>query len=230
MPATFQSPLTSNVNAISPHTTHTLSVTVNAGTNLCLVALVHLEAVSSVVSGVTFGGVALTLMTSATQNGAGSFARTEIWYLKNPTPSTANLVATMASSDHSALGCIVGIDVDNSGTPLRPVAKANTTGTSSTVTVTGVTSDDLVFDALTEDGTGHATVTGANQTEQYDLEVAAGTVTGVCDTQLGANGGVMSHTWTTSTDCAHIGTAFIGTTGAAANLVMAESFQAIPFF
>lgn len=211
MAASFQSPLTSNTSVAAGHTSHTLSVTVSAGAQLVLAVCFHAELTSAVASGVTFGGVALTKLDS--QNASGSFGRSEIWYLINPTPSTANVVVTHAATDHSVLGVIVGTGVDQV-TPLRTAAKANTTGTSSSVTVLGVTTDDLVFDCLTLDGTGHLTVTGANQTEQYDLEPAAGSMTGVCDTQLGSDGGVMSHTWTTSADNAHVGTAFIGAAAA----------------
>lgn len=212
MAASFQSPLTSSTSVASNHTTHTLSVTVAAGSNLCLAAMFNGEIKTATVSGVTFGGVALSKLDS--QLGS-TFCNVEIWYLVNPSVFTANVVVTHGVTDNSVLGVIVGTGVDQA-TPLRTAAKANTDGVSSSVTVSGVTANDLVFDCLGIDNTGHATLPGANETEQYDLEPTGGTTTGVCDTQLGSDGGVMSHTWTTSAPNAQVATAFIGASAGAA--------------
>lgn len=218
----LQTPIVSS-SYNSTATTRTLaSVVVAAGSNLCLAVCVQMEATASAVSGITFNSVALTKLDS--QVGA-SFSRSEIWYLINPTVTTANVVVTHTSSDHSVVGALVASGVDQV-TGLRTAAKSTGSSTSVTNTVVGVGVDDLVFDSLCIDGTGHLTAPGAGQTEQWDLEPAAGSTTGVTDTQPGSVDGVMSHTWTTSSPFSHVASAFIAAAGSVAGV---HPFNPVPF-
>lgn len=194
-------------------TSQTQSVTVGAGSDLILIALIHTEVTAEAPTAVAWNSVSLTKL----GEGAGaSFATASIWYLKNPTPATANLVATYgAGGSHRNLAAAVFTGVDQSST-FRTVQNSTTgNGTSSSLTVPSVASGDYVLDALTIDSTGHNTTGGthANQTIEYDSTDMSG-----CDrvhsTQAGADGGGMGQTWTTSAPFGHVATALIPSSAA----------------
>lgn len=95
------------------NTTLTGSVTVGAGSGRALIAFTN-----DACTGVTYGGVSLTLLNTVTSGFlGGSFPGTKSWILDAPTVGTANLVATRASADPMMLAGIVFNDWDNGGTP-----------------------------------------------------------------------------------------------------------------
>lgn len=189
-------------------TTQTESVTVSSGSDLILIALIHAEVTAEGASGVTWNSVALTQLIEVAGT---SFAEAQIWYLKNPTPATANLVATYPGGSHKNLSALVFTGVNQTGTFRTAQSSAGNSGTSSSLTVPSVASGDYVLDALTLDSTGHLAAVGANQTEEYDLGM---TGSDRChSSQAGADGGVMSWTWTTSCPRAHVATALIPASG-----------------
>lgn len=184
----------------------TTSVTVNSGSDLLLLVAIHVEVGGDSVSTVTWNGASLTELEKAFTL---SWGQTQIWYLKNPTPATGNLVTTFTGSVNARQVAYVFTGVDQT-TTFRTTQKTGTgaNGASSTLTVPSVASSDYLVDALTVDATGHAIVAGANQTEEYDDPVFSACDTGG-STQSGANGGDMSWTWTTGTTFAHVATALI---------------------
>lgn len=185
----------------------TTSVTVDAGSDLLLIVVVGQEAEAAgtpQVGSVTFGGVGLTQLAEA----GTTWSHAEIWYLKDPSPSTANVVTTWtpAGDDFGKHGIYVFEGVDQT-TTFRTAQTNSGSGTSSSRTVPDVVTDDYVLDVISLDGSGHNAVAGADQTEEYDTTVA-GCET-ASSTQAGASGGVMSWTWTTSCDFSHVATALI---------------------
>lgn len=81
----------------------TRSLVVPSGRNRILLVLVTSETDSGqggayntngIVTGITFDGVALTKIDAAQGDNGSSTGRAELWYLKNPNVTTANLVVT----------------------------------------------------------------------------------------------------------------------------------------
>lgn len=200
-------PVTASKTAIA--TTLTFSVTVNSGSNQILVVCVSGEINTHTVTGITFGGVALTQLG---RQANASFGYAEIWYLKNPSPSTANVVVTDSSAGVMAAGAYVLSGVDQT-TTWRTTVKATGSAASASVTVASVASGDFLIDSLDIDGTGHSSVAGADQTKRWGIEPSAGTTTGNSSTQPGANGGAMSWTWTTSAPYSLLANALIPASG-----------------
>lgn len=188
-------------------------VTVDKCPNRALIAFVMMEGNGVTgdrsVTGITYGGTSLIKLADQDAPGWGGC---EIWYLHDPIVGTASLVVDLDGADKGVCAVIVGQRIDEaiSSARLRTAVKTSGTGTSATVTVSGVTGDDLVFSGLHIDGDSHATVPGANQTELVDRISDTGTNTGVVNTQPGVDGGVMSNTWTGSNPYALIGSAFQG--------------------
>jgi len=205
MAIAYQSPVT-NQGFASNANSRTVSVTVNSGSNQILVACIAIETKTRTVSSATYGGVSLTKLDS---QAAASFGNQEVWYLKAPTAGTANLVVNFSSSDfHDVIGALVASGVDQT-TPFRAVSKGAVNSTTNSRTVASVASGDLVFGAMTVDGTGHSITPGANETEEYDTISDSGANTGWLGTQAGADGGVIAPTWTSTSNSAMVACALI---------------------
>lgn len=217
--ATLQGAPTTYNSGGSEVTSVTFSVTVATGTDTCLAVLSALESDGSgsggVISSATFNGDALTFLD---ETHTATWSRSEIWYRVAPDVGTFNQVVNF-SADKGIFGVYVCDNV-NQTTPLRTAAKSNaTTGTSVSNTVASVAADDLCLDVLCIDGGSHAVAPGADQTEQYEINVfGTNYCQGSSSTQDGGAGGVMSHTWTGSAPYSHVATAFIGS-GAAATVL-----------
>lgn len=196
MAVTYATPVT-NQGFNTSATSRTISVTVPAGAN-GMVLLFAAENTGETVTSATYNSVSLTKKDS---QAGSSFGNAEIWELKNPTVGTANLVVNHVSAFHVIIGCVVLTGCDVSGASfLRTCAKTTaTTGTTQSVTVSGVLTGELVMGVLQLDGTSHSVVAGTNETVEYDTISAAGANESAGLTQLGANGGVVSPSWTTST-------------------------------
>lgn len=208
-----QAPTTVNGGS-TPSATLTIPsvpVATGAGDRL-IVVCVHLEG--------NVGGNGETVL-SVTKNGVGftkldhmvaaRWSRTEIWYLKNPAAGTHDIIVTKSAGvEHRGAGAYVFDGVDQT-TTFRTVAKSGGSTTSVTNTVPSVVSGDYLLDALTVDTAGHAVAPGANQTERWDFSPTGSDC--VSSTQAGADGGVMSHTWTTSGDFTHMAIALIAASG-----------------
>lgn len=171
---------------------------------------VSLEQNNAVIDSVTFNGTACTLLDA---QAAATFGRTEVWVLVPPAAVTGDVVISWgAPSSRHVAGVIVASGVDQAGgtASFRTPAKSTTAiATDISNTVASVGTDDLVFDSLAIDGTGHAAAPGADQTERWDQETTAGANTGCGSTQPGSAGGVMSWSWSTLNPACHIASAFI---------------------
>lgn len=212
---------------VTSGTTMTTSVTVGAGSDGLLLAFVHLEAENvgaDHVTSVVWNGTALTELD---KTWGANWSEVQCFYLKNPTPATGNLVTTITGATQGpgrhVAAVFTGVDQTTTFRATQKTAQGHSaSATSSTLTVPAAASGDYLIDALTVDATGHALTVGANQTEEWDDPAATNCDTGG-SSQAGADGGVMSWTWTTSAPFSHIAVGLIPASGAAAPTVKALS-------
>ena len=132
------------------------SLTVNSGNNRMLVVGVGVNDNSaSVISGVTFDGVALT---QKVQWNIGSQITTGVFYLINPPIKTANVVVTLTGSNSTSMGAVVYNGVDSLGASAQNAFDSNKSPTVS-ITTTQANSwivnvfSDVGGPAFTKDGT-----------------------------------------------------------------------------
>ena len=168
----------------------TFSHTIAAGTDRVLFVGLSWWAGGSAItlSGVTFGGVAMTLVATATNATENDYC--SIYRLINPAVSTANIVASFSGNTD-----IVGGGITLNGVhQTTPVRNSNTaTGNNNTASV-GVTSavNDLVLAAFHHhypEAVPHGY--GASQTGRWDANSNGGNDTnGALSTKAGASGTV----------------------------------------
>ncbi len=184
-----------DVDAVSTGTGTGSPITVShptSGTNrLMLVGISAYGSSLPVVSGVTYNGVALSLVGSQQQ---GNY--TKIWVYKLVAPDTGTHDAVVSFSTAPTEGCVVGVEtftgVDQT-TPLGTFASASAgSGDTATVDVSSATGE-LVFDTLWTYSECTATV-GAGQTQRWNT-TSSHTV-GAGSTEPGASTVTMS--WTLS--------------------------------
>jgi hypothetical protein len=191
----------------------TLSTPVAAGSNRILVVCVHFEqgGADHITTAPTWNGVNLTELLNTFH---ASWSEVQVWYLKEASLSTTTANIVVAHTAGSPRGRIVAqvFDGVDQTTPFRTAQRTTNNGShsaaASSLTVPSVASGDYVLDFLTVDAGSHALTVGANQTEDYDDDVAASCATGG-SRQAGADGGVMSWTWTTAAPYSQIATALI---------------------
>lgn len=114
---------------------------------------------------------------------------------------TVTHVVTSTSGDQAlAVVSLTGVDQT---TPVgTPESASGAAATSASVTVAGVGADDLVVDAITTDnGDGVAPVVGANQTQRTTEHPAWVGSFHATSSQAGADGGVMSWTFSSRRFC-----------------------------
>jgi len=134
----------------------------------------------------------LTLLRRDANAGAGT---SEIWYLVNPTQTTANIVASISAK---AQNIAMAGDYTGATTPDNETGSTPDVVTSVSNTVSGVGADDFVVDVVRKPG--DAPTAGVDQIAQFNL--AAGGERGAYSEQDGVDGGVMS--WSSlSDDWAH---------------------------
>lgn len=204
------------VNIVGTPPSTNISVTVDAGTDRCLVLCISGEgdgtATQAEVSTAARDGQSLIRLARAERS---DWSWTEVWYLVAPNTGTADLTVTLTESDQCSYGVYVADGV-NQTTPLRTAVTTTGSGTATgDQTVSSVASGDLCFDSLGLDSTGAAPVQGADQTEQWDITGGASSHMGASSTQAGSSGGVMSYSWTGSRPYSYIATAFIDSGGGA---------------
>ena len=142
---------------------HTLSHTVGAGgANRILV--VGVSPRSTTVSGVTYGGQALTLVTGGAQSSPGN-ARAELWYKVAPLENANDIVVTLPGNDWAVVGATSWTQVHQT-TPFGTAATASGTSTAPSVPVTSGTGD-VVVDVLAAAGNPTTTVDGS-QTQRWN--------------------------------------------------------------
>lgn len=151
------------------------SITVGAGSNQLLVIVAGTNAGS--IGTPTFGGssTGITNILTAVQGGANLIS---VWYLKNPTQTTANLAVTGTSN--TAITAYLFKDVDLT-TPIGASTSDLNTSSTQSLSLTIDRSNSIIVSGLTKTTTGSATVTGTNQT--LGDEVFTGSVPYVYETR-----------------------------------------------
>lgn len=192
-----------------------LSITVPSGlTNPALIVFTFHERAGDVVSGVTFNADA---MTQVAVEDPTTWSKVTCWKLANPDVATANVAVSRSSGGTNAMRIIAYLvsSADQTNIVRTPAQSSADTGTSASNTVGSVASSDLLLDQISIDSTGHSPTAGANQTAEYATQnLGAGTNEGRGSSQSGADGGVMSWTWTTSAPFSHVAVAIIHDAGA----------------
>ncbi len=174
-------------------TTLTQSHTVtSSGGNRIFCLLCSLRSTTITVTA-TYGGQAMSSIRAATVGGA---TENYLLYLINPPTGSNSWVATMSSALSMICHGISATDV-NQGSPFTSSSGTSGSTTASSLTLT-VGSNDLVLDLLSLNIEGAATTPGANQTSisGLPLESSGTTLTHAGSQQSGADGGVMTYSWT----------------------------------
>jgi hypothetical protein len=155
------------------------------------------------VSGVTYGGVPLSLVGTGSEGGTG-WLKVWIYRLVNPTSGTANVVVSFSTAP--AYGGVVGVATFtgvHQTTPLGTFATATGAGTPASVAVSSATGE-LVFDTLAvNDGGSKQPAVGGGQTQRWNVFPTSGSVWGAGSTEPGAATVTMS--WTNTPDTWVIG-------------------------
>ncbi len=184
----------------------TWSHTIAAGSNrLLIVRVANINAGVSV-SSVSYGGVALTELQTATSGGGPSNVRSSVWYRLAPAVGTANVVVSLSGSTR-----VQGYSTDLTGvsqtTPFGTVATATGTNNAPTVTATGA-AGDLMFDtAAAQGGAGSATAGGGQAPISGSTGGTASDVLGMGSTKAGAASVTLSWSTTASSPWVSIGVA-----------------------
>ncbi len=167
----------------------TWSHTISGGSNRELFVTMAIDAMGASVSGVTYGGVAMTQVGRTSGDHA-----VEIWKLANPTVGTANIVISLESNTAIEAGAIAYNGVDTTSAT-GTFAGASGTGTTSIVNVSSQT-NDLVIGVTNWNGTPSDSTNGASQTTIWALtDTAHQSITA---TEAGAATVTMSSTVSTS--------------------------------
>ena len=122
------------------------SHTVAAGANRILVVSVGVNGDSTNISGVTYGGQALTRLGTASKGGGGG-VKNELWYLVAPTVGTANVVVTTGASVSIVAGATTYYGVDQA-TPYGPAYAVGDSGNTITGPTVTSTVGELVVDSV----------------------------------------------------------------------------------
>ncbi len=139
------------------------SHTVGAGSDRLLVVRVANINSSVTVNNVTYGGVAMTALQTATSGSGTSQVRISMWYLVAPAVGTATVAVTLSASTRvqGYSNNLTGVSqVAPFGTPVTAVGTNN----AQSVTVTGGVSGDLIMDAGAAQGGAGTASAGTGQT------------------------------------------------------------------
>ena len=141
------------------------SHTVGSGSNRILLVGVSLRnGGSQTVSGITYGGTALTLLGSAAN---GTNIRGELWYLKNPAAGAATVQVTISgAATYFAAGAASFFNVEQ-GSSFGTAVTGNGNSANPSVSVTSA-AGELVVDILAKRNTSEAAVVGAGQTQLWN--------------------------------------------------------------
>ena len=176
-------------------TTATVSHAVGTGEDRLLLVSIGIRSFFDV-SGVTYGGVALTKLDSYALGYPtnGNFAKVEFWYLKNPTSGTANVVVTMPGNEWVEVGVSDFSNVDQV-TPFGTVGKAKASNATSCSITVDAAKYDLVADVICTQGGTVAVTVGDDQTLLFGVSSdtnwqASGS------TELGTRAGSTVMSWT----------------------------------
>jgi hypothetical protein len=165
---------------------------VGAGSNKVLIVGISIDRTSNVnvISGVTYGGVALTNIGNTTST--SNVNRVSLWRLVNPASGTANVVVTPV--DGNSVDFIAGATSYfgvHQTTPVGLFAQVSSTGGGNPSVDVSSAIHDLVVDAVSVNGAllGSSISVGANQTQRYQTNTAGllgGGMIGAGSTEAGA--------------------------------------------
>ena len=189
--------------AAAPATSHTFSHTIGSGSNRLLVVLVATEdgtAADAVVSGVTYNGVAMTLVPSSrsTHTGTGT-NESAIFYLLNaslPTAGAYNVQITTAGTTD-----IIGSAISLFGVRQQAAeAVATNTSTVNTVStnITTVTNGAWVLDVLSNGGSANQAFTTTTTGMVERTELASGAHSSATSTKPTTTAGSTTMSWSHS--------------------------------
>ena len=155
---------TSTLAVADTSATRTLNYTLDSGAN-CLVVRVHWLELGPTLNSVTWGGVAMTSIGAPSVSSGGHTV--QMFRLVNPTPGTADVVATFSASQFYCIVAATGLSGVKTDSPNSSYQTGNATSSASPASIAAVTSKtgDLVINALTRDDDNG--MTAQNQTSQY---------------------------------------------------------------
>jgi len=146
----------------------TKSVTVPAGSNKLMVVCSGIRSDSDrTITGITFNGTeALTLACRDVHGTVTPFWRTEIWYLVNPTSTTADVVVSYSGVSGTGLAVSIALfdGMKQTGLP-DAIASANGASTTLATTITTIAANAIIIDSAIGRDDGGLTV-GAGQTQR----------------------------------------------------------------
>lgn len=117
-------------------TTHTFSFTCGSGANRILFVATYRNAGTDTVSGVTYNGVAMTVVNQKVFGGNNIY----LWYLVNPASGANNVVVTTTSSLFCASCCVSYTGASQTGVP-------DSSNTNSAISASGLTCSSTVVAA-----------------------------------------------------------------------------------
>jgi glycosyltransferase involved in cell wall biosynthesis/transposase len=168
--------------------------TVANNSNRLLLVGVSTTTSATTVSSVTYGGTNLTLLQSLNCS-TSTACHDELWYLKNPTAGTANIVVSYSATGNSTVGAASLYNV-NPYTTFGTVATNTNSSSPSSLSVTSTT-NQLVVDSFAAQGLATWAV-NASQTQLW-LNNNVNTSTGGGSYKSGSAGST-SMSWTGGTD------------------------------
>lgn len=200
--ATIAAAATTTGSSNGPISSLSVAHTTGTGSNRLMLVALNYEDDGTAginISGVTYGGVPLSLVLS--RNSTQEVV-TQVWRLVAPASGTANVVVTgtgIASDDSLHVGVTTFTGVDQT-TPLGTAVANSGTGTAASVSVTAA-AGDLVYATMALDDSRTST-SAAGQTDLFNaIQGTANNdgVRAVASTKAGAAGTVTS-SWTTGSD------------------------------
>jgi hypothetical protein len=135
---------------------------VGSGTNKALIVAV--ESSTGTVSGITYGGVALTQVISKS-----NIVETEFWILKNPSSGTADIVVTMSGASTVVVGAYSFFGVDQTNPIPTTITNSSTTNNPST-TIINNNAYSWLLDSVTIASTS---LSNPTQTSQWNVQIAS---------------------------------------------------------
>ncbi len=148
--------------------TLTWAHTVGSGSNRFLVVGVSIRNAGNTVSGVTYGGAALTFI--GARNNHDDAVRTEMWYRAAPAVGTANVVITLTGGAKMVGGAVSFFGVSATA-PLGTFVANNSTntGTDNPSVVVTSAAGELIISALSTQGSAGTVTPLAGQTQRWNL-------------------------------------------------------------
>lgn len=213
--------VTNSASDTNSVTTLTTAVTVSAGTDRALAVCVQARGApaGSAVSGVTFNGSeTFTLAKAQSFASGGATFRAELWYLTNPTVTTANVVVTWPNTNNNqvqAYSVVQANGVDPSAA-LDSTSGAGADSATISSIITTTSDNALIIDCSLTGQTLSPSV-GANQTSRVNRALATTGVQdrGLTSTTAKTPAGAETMDWTqTSERWAQVAASFVPSGGA----------------